>query len=184
MNEITELLRNSEQNMRHAKCVFGAYENCRKEIIKEFFDAFHKKFRKVMPDLEKKETNYSYYKNAPSKITIDYFIGFLNPKEQNGFLAFCLCQDNNDDLIVGFYWIKDGKQMGTCDKIYENSQTKWFFKYTHISFNDENINLKKDDDNYFKLFDSDLFDEIVDSAVEQAQAMLANADELIKRLTN
>jgi len=185
MNEIIKVLSASEQNMRNAKTIADTFENCRTEIIKKFFYAFDERFRKKI-NIERANIEWDYDTSKEAGAYISYI--FEKNDEHNITIVFSMYDDQYDNLNVCFQMMENGEQkcfgnkakVDSLRKYYgvENTQKRcdWRICWEYIMFENEQINLRDfhgSYDNYFKLFDPVKFDEIVDSAVEQAQIVFS-----------
>ena len=182
MKEIVELLSDSSQNMRNAKAISDTIESCRVEMRKKFFYAFHEKFNNIL-GRGKTDADFDYVLDSKYP-SIHYII--KTDAETGISLMFGLETEANKPLFAGFTMLKNGEQFADKEvsqklqKHFDNiegakSSPYWIF-YENIMIYGNTLNLmdfKSNNDNYFKLFDSDKFDEIVDSTVEQARAILS-----------
>jgi len=185
--EIVKLLSESSQNMRNASIIVNSFEACRTKIIKELFEAIEKEL-----ETEKRlkrafySDKYMYYdykaEGCVEKFEcpgINYIIADKTIDNYN--ITFRIEIDRT--LYCGFGLEKNGKHIEDrkilsdervlklfSDNI-KNTTDNWWICWEFIDYEGDHINFKEYNENYFKLFDKDKFDEIVKSAVQQIKSV-------------
>jgi hypothetical protein len=186
--EIVELLSQSSQNMRNANAIVNSFETCRTKITKKLFEAIEKRL-----ESEKRlkrvyySDKYMYY-DYKAMECVEYFqhpgINYIvvDKTIDNYNITFRIEIDSN--LYCGFGLEKNGKHVEDCDTLCDkrviglfsddiiNTNSNWWICWEYIDYEGNHINFKQYNDNYFKLFDKDKFDEIVNSAILQINAVL------------
>ena len=190
--DIVKILSENEKTMRNAKYIADNLESCRLEMIKKFFDAFDERFTKIVK-LEKISTVWDYDKTKEGIFEATYM--YKREAKHDISIVFCLHAAKNtvDPLMASFGLIKTGEQK-RIDKgakeftkyygITGMKSSDMYICYHYITFENEQINLvdfrNGNYENYFKLFDSNKFDQIVDATVEQAKEVIAKINQEVK----
>jgi hypothetical protein len=187
MDEIRKLLFSSPENLHNAMNIIGALDSCKAEradMIMKFFAAIDEKFANVRvtraPSAGKDyTTNYAPVKSGKHpginytvktvvneidllfRIEIGYYGDF--------FAGFILAKNNeliSDKTLINSNAVKE------MFLSFDESEDGWWINWDYLKFNDDTINFKEFNENYFKLFDPASFDNIVDGVVEQANKLL------------
>jgi len=179
--ELVKLLSRSSQQMQNAKIIADTLEGCRLEIVKKFFAAFHERFGK---NFERQSTDWDF--DAWDEVSPNITYMFEPDIKPGVSVVFCLNADKYDThLMAGFCMMKDGAYFGDRQTVKEirehygielSKSSDWYIYFENIVFEGDKINLmdfKGSYENYFKLFDPQTFDEILDSTIEQAAVVLA-----------
>ena len=183
MNEIVQLLSASAQHMRSAKAIVDSYEQCRMHMAKRFFEALHEGLKDRLGDTlhafdEKAsegflELSYVGRREVEPGITLVFIVGTNTKYKDSLFMGFALMKDgaNYEDadmaqrlkpLFVGI----DGYPEPVHEIFWDD--------FAHFEGKAVDIlNRTGEQDNYFKLFDPEKFDAIVNSTIEQALAVFA-----------
>ena len=181
MNDMIELLSESSQNMRNAKAIADSLEACREEMRIKFFNAFHEKFKGILgreasrPDFDSPDD--------PKWPSIGYIV---KPDAEPGIsIVFTLQAEAWTPLFAGFTMAKNGEQFDDSEvsqrlrKRFSGTEavktSPYFIFYEILTIDKEKLNLmdfRDNYENYFKLFDKDKFNDIVDKTVEQAKIVL------------
>lgn len=181
--ELIKLLSESPQQMRNAKVIAETLEECRYDIATKFFAAFHERFGANF-DSEPLDSEFVKWGNS---INGEVRYMFDKDIEPGISVIFILNMSNYDPLLAGFGLIRDGESARLGDRnvvkrlrkhygVEEKKSSAHCIVYEYITYEDEWINMTNFNgsyDNYFKLFDPNAFDEILDSTIEQATAVLA-----------
>ncbi|MCL2546175.1 MAG: PD-(D/E)XK nuclease family protein [Oscillospiraceae bacterium] len=181
--ELIKLLSESPQHMRNAKVIADTLDECRFEIATKFFTAFHERFGSNF-ESEPLESDFVKWGNS-----INAEIRYMFEKDvvPGVSVIFILNMSNYDPLLAGFGMIREGesarlgdrnivKKLRTHYGVEEKKSSAHCVVYEYISFEDDWINMTNFNgsyENYFKLFDPKTFEEILDSTVKQANAVLA-----------
>lgn len=180
--EMLELLSESQQNMRNAKAVHGVFEACRAKIIKDFFNAIEEGIKNDIGLERESAVSHDYIANERFVNDFKYpGFNYIVGRFQDMDIIFRFEIDNN--LFVGFGLAKNGERVNNSNIInsdevlslfegVKKGQNSWWTAWDYIYFDNNKIDFKHYNDNYFKLFDSDKFIEIVESTIEQAKTTL------------
>ena len=179
MNEMVRMLSNSEENMRNAKAIVDVFEQCRSKMILKFFNAFHEKFNctldRVRIDWDYDENNgtsaditYMFDREATPGISVVFI---LNSNKHERFLHVGLCLKREGEQ-TRFGDIKVARELRAHYGIDGKETNGWYLCREDITFEGKLINFTDLDENYFKLFDPEKFERIVDSTVKQAHTFL------------
>lgn len=155
----------------------------RAEIVKKFFTAFHERFG---VGLERHFTAHDFDRSEGASAYVAYSV-LLDAKDGVSITFEINADDYDPCVLAGFSMVKSGKQENfgdkeTADELRKhidvgNAKTSdWYLCYEHLMYDGETINLVKPhwgNDNYAKLFDTESFNKIVDSSVDQARLILA-----------
>ena len=187
MNEMIQLLSASEMSMRNAQAIADTVEACRIQKVREFFHAFYERFKAQNLEREKSNWEYDIQGRQSAEVCLTYM--FEREAMQGINVVFILSCEKvfYRQLVAGFGMMKsgepihigDGKMVNDLREHYRISDGKfadWRICYEYITFDEKPINLIDfygDDENYFKLFDHDKFEQIVESTVKQAEAALS-----------
>jgi len=183
MNEMIQLLSASEANMRNAQAIADSVEICRIQMVNQFFTAFEAKFK---GNIERIDTDYDYNKKEDTSVRINYL--FERHEGLGLSVIFALeSYSGHPALVAGFGMMRHGERVTCSDSakakdlrahygIDGGKTNAWWICYENITYDGEDVNLANpggSKENYFRLYDKDMFAKIVDSTVEQAQAVLA-----------
>jgi len=182
--DMIQLLSKSSENMRNAEAIHNTFISCRAEIIKKLYTDIEKKLEKEMNLKVAKAISHDYAANEYLRTNefkypgLNYIVGCYQDMDivfrfeiaHKLYIGFNLAKNNeriNDSKIInsdGFIELFNGVEKG---------KDSWWVGWDYIRFDNDEINFKHFNDNYFKLFDSDTFDKIVQSSLEQAKATLS-----------
>ena len=184
MNEIKEILNKSEKNMQNAYAIADSLIACENEMRKKFFNAFCKRFDGIsFPFIVSQNGTYDEHDNQWPGVAY-----IIKPEVEPGIkLRFYLQEDHyHNPIIAGFHYLDhdepqwDNIEMmrSLAKKYFKDIKTtdskQWTIFQKDIIFEKEGIYLlktKMGDNNYFKLFDPNKFDIIIEKTVEQVKAM-------------
>lgn len=184
MNEIKEVLFKSEHNMRNAYAITDTLTACEDDMRKKFFNAFCEKFNKSEHLVE--ISQHREYDEHESRWPGVYYI--IRPGVESINLTFYLqAESPHTPLYAGFQFMKDGETVNDdidmmrhltkyFTGIKASDSKKWAIFQEYLSFENEGIylmNIRKSDNNYFKLFDPGKFHQIIDETVKQVNTMLS-----------
>ena len=183
--DIVKLLSENEENMRNAQCIADTMEACRAEMVKKFFVAFDEKFTKNTT-IERVRTIGDFDVHKEISTFISYM--FQPDVKSDVSVVFCVESPGWGNLHAGFFMYRHSenrifhdidlamalrKSFGIDEKT-KIAAKNWCIYQEFITFEAEVINLRSGKcENFFKLFDPQKFDQIIDAAVEQARAVLS-----------
>jgi len=185
MAETFELLYKSERNMRSAVKIAISAEECKKEMIRKFYEAVEENLGSEVRLKKRLTKGNGDYKSLepvqPLASCINYFVKHID----NCNLDIGLRIEIYDDLCVGFGLVENGLfiQLGDrkdSDEIMSlfcrrYRVSPWYISYDLVFYGedkDKTINFRSCNDNYFKLFSEDTFSEIVKATVKKTKSML------------
>ena len=185
LNEMHQLLFASEQNMRHSIRIAEVLNGCRNmsaEMTVKFFDAFRDRFQSTYA-YDRFYTESDYDKQPKEYPSIHYKIADL---EEGISLLFAMETNKRTHLLVGFTFAKNGTRSANREAVKTirnclddidglDEQAEWGF-YIEVRFDNEKIYLLEPPGNncanYFRLFNPDMFNELVDSTFRHAKAII------------
>ena len=183
MDEMMELLFGSEQNMSNTLIMASAIDASKKksvEMTRKFFDAFH---ARLHGDYERYITASDYDKQMDDHPSINYKIADLEKGES---LLFTMETYKGEYLCAGFTFAKNGEHFSnkeTSDDLRKRFDdidglkgNEWWVFWDAIVFDDESVyllNPRGNYINYFRLFNPETFERIVDETVDQARFLIA-----------
>ena len=182
--ELTELLSKSSQQIRNAKAISDALDDCRYEIVTKFITAFHEKFGANF-DRQPLDSDFVKWKRG-NNLSVEIAYMFDEDVKRDVSVVFFLSASTDHTLLAWFGMMRKDETAYFRDKdiikelkahygVEEEPSDEYCILYDYISFDDDWINLSNFNgscDNYLKLFDPDTFNEILNSTLEQASAVL------------
>ena len=181
MEELVELLSDSEHNMVSAKALADTLEKCRLPKVKLFFNAVNEKMSISLEQI----SVYEYENNPLARLGLVYMT--RHDVELGIDLVFVIEAETKykSPLYAGYALMKEGRFyedseiIKNCKELFSDIENKedtpgWVF-WDFIEYDGKRIDLLNpsgDNDNYFKLFDPDKFKSITESTVEQAMSVL------------
>jgi hypothetical protein len=183
--ELVKLLSKSPQQMRNAKTIAEALDDCRYEMLTKFFTAFHERFGANFTE-EPLDSEFVKWGRG-NDINTEVAYMFDENVIPGVSVVFILNSSKYDTLLAGFGMVRTGEAVRFGDKniakklrayygVEEKHTSNHCVFYDYIMFDDEWINFTNFDgnyENYLKLFDPLIFNEILDSTIAQAAVVLA-----------
>ena len=189
MSEIRELLLMSTDNLKNAMSIMGALESCKAErpdMIMKLFAAIEKKLandhlQRASLVTQDYVTDYERVKKFRTP-GINYIVGRV--ERENVDVLFRVEIGWDGELYCGFLIARNNELISDkailsgngvralFNAFDENNMDDWYVNWDYIYFNDEIIDFKDYNENYYKLFNPDMFENIVESAVEQSETIL------------
>ena len=157
-------------------------ETYRPEVVKKFFSAFNERFG---TDLKRHYTEFDF-----DKIDGSAYVAYMIERDIRPGISvvFELNADEHDPCVfAGFSMVHSDTLKSFGDKMIVDDLRKhynikdakpsdWYICFEHLMFENSTINLINPHwgyDNYAKMFEAEKFNEMVDSAVEQARMIFS-----------
>ena len=186
MDEITKLLMKTPENLQNAMTIASTLkdlESRRPEMIKKFLAAVEgaigdKRLKRALG------MSGDYLENDCVKKFKAPGINYIVGTAEGADILFRIEIDWHGELFAGYCLARDGERFGDEELVSSNKvkrlfreidecePSEWWIYWEFTMFNDDKVNFKHFNENYYRLFDSGMFDQIVASTVAHANDML------------